>query len=368
MIKHEFDACLVSASMIGQLRDIKFTKDIIVIAVDDNLDFVPEYNYWSKLPEPKDFAFFRELADCNPDKIIVLIIPGDHWNSQYFEQHKNIRVINWYPFNENDTYATIAPVEKNFNSNVTGICLSRQMRSHRYALISYLLGKNYDNFFHISAMHLYKQLEKIPSNDLLDHLDWQFDPEHDTVKQIMCLGFKKLYSKHTTTNCFQKPTVEAYPMSANGSTVLKFDNKTNFDNNLRPLYANSFVELVNCRLYSEPTVSIDEKYINTIYARNFPVFLGSNCSVQILRESGLDMFDDIVDHTYDTIQNPIDRLVSAVESNYHLISNPEQTKKLWLENQHRFDKNIEFAKNTLYKYYDNISMQRWKEIMSDLLH
>jgi hypothetical protein len=362
----DFDAVYVHTSTIGQLEKINFSSNVVIIAVDDNLEFVPPYDHWKQFPKPKDFAYFDKFCSDNPEKLLVLVIPGDHWEPRHFKHQQNIRVVNWYPFNENDTYPAIVPVEKNLDSTKIGISLSRQMRRHRYALISYLLGKNYDEFCHISAMHLYKQLEKNHSNNIMDHLDWEFDPCHDEFKNTIIKGFQKI---HTMYHCghFQKPKIEAYPLESNESTVINFDNKTNFETQLRPLYQNSFVEFVGCRLYSEPTISVDEKYVNTIYGRNFPVLLGSRHTVKLLRESGLDLFDDIVDHSYDNIENPIDRMVSAVDSNIKLILQPESTRKLWVDNRDRFNKNIDFARKKLYDYFENISLQRWKDIMSDVI-
>jgi hypothetical protein len=67
---------------------------------------------------------------------------------------------------------------------------------------------------------------------------------------------------------------------------------------------------------------------------------------------GMDMFDDIIDHSYDNIADPADRLYRAVHDNMDLLTNLEKTKELWLTNRDRFINNVDFAKKTLYNFYN----------------
>jgi hypothetical protein len=60
-----------------------------------------------------------------------------------------------------------------------------------------LYGMRLDEHIHISAMHLHKQLDKINNNDILDHLSWCFDKNHNQIKEYMSNGFSKLYQLST---------------------------------------------------------------------------------------------------------------------------------------------------------------------------
>jgi hypothetical protein len=63
------------------------------------------------------------------------------------------------------------------------------------------------------------------------------------------------------------------------------------------------------------------------------------------------MFDDVVDHSYDTVDNPIDRMYQAVNGNSKLLTTA--TLDLWNSNEQRFIDNVEFAKIGMYKFYKN---------------
>jgi hypothetical protein len=366
-IKFPFDAIYLSPSNWHSIYKINFTEKIVIIGLDDNLDFDPEYNYWNGTQVPKKFKFFSELAKNNPNKTIVLILEGNFWSAKHFEPLSNIRVINWHPLQENDTYPTIVPVNKNFDSTKIGIALNRQMRQHRMALLSFLYGLNLDQYCHITAVHLYKQLNKFDSDDFLTHNDWHFDRVHDQAKHHMQIGFQKVVKLFRDQKTFQKPAEDIYPVFDGTDTVVEFNNKNNFEKNLRPLYTNSFVEFISCRLYSEPTISIDEKYVNNIYGRNLPIIIGSQGTVEFYRSSGLDLFDDIVDHSYDLIANPIDRLVCAISANQHLLTNYADTKNVWKTCEERFNKNIAFTQKNLYNWSEGLTLKDCNLQISDLI-
>jgi hypothetical protein len=87
--------------------------------------------------------------------------------------------------------------------------------------------------------------------------------------------------------------------------------------------------------------------------------------VAFLRSMGMDMFDDIIDHSYDSIENPIDRLYTAITSNIELLTNNQKTKQLWQSNQHRFINNVAFAKNMLYNFYSLRAEENMLKIVND---
>jgi hypothetical protein len=57
---------------------------------------------------------------------------------------------------------------------------------------------------------------------------------------------------------------------------------------------------------------------------------------------GFDMFDDIVDHSYDLEEDPVKRVVTAIDNNYVLMHNRDLAKQKWQECLPRFEKNWEF--------------------------
>jgi len=58
---------------------------------------------------------------------------------------------------------------------------------------------------------------------------------------------------------------------------------------------------------------------------------------------GIDMFDDVIDHSYDIIEDPALRINSAIDLNLDILTS-SNVIELWKENKYRIDKNIAFVK------------------------
>lgn len=371
-INRPHDVILTPASLtIGWHRVLEtpLETDLLLIGVTDNLEYDQDYDWWDPVPqEPREFKFLREMHLRNPGVTIIALVTGSHYPADYFYPLP-IHLVDWAAIQENDVYPLLHPVVKDFDSAIIGINLNRQMRQHRLALISYLFGLELDRRCQITAFHVYKQLSKMPSRDFLDHNSWQFEERHESAKQCLMVGWHRIATDFAERDLFAKPRrdQEAYPMMPDESTPIVYDNFTNFETNLRPLYEKSFVEIVSCNRYVEPTVSIDEKMINSIYARNFPVVVGSRGTVAWYRSFGIDMFDDVVDHGYDTIENPIDRLCAAVDLNRHLLENADTTKSLWKQMESRFNQRVEHAKTELYENFRKMTLHSCNQVISAVL-
>jgi hypothetical protein len=179
-------------------------------------------------------------------------------------------------------------------------------------------------------------------NNLIEYTKWQFTKDQSNIKILMNNGFNILKSSELSLN----DNKEIYTTGPN-------DNVTNFENVLSEYYKNTFVEIISETSYTEKAYLLTEKTLNSIYGCNFPILLCGQGSVKFLRDMGLDVFDDIVDHSYDSIENPVDRLYRAITDNIELLINSNKTKQLWKDNQNRFLANIAFVKNDIYKYYTN---------------
>jgi hypothetical protein len=58
---------------------------------------------------------------------------------------------------------------------------------------------------------------------------------------------------------------------------------------------------------------VTEKTIKAIAMRQIPVFNTIQYHVRLMRAMGLDMFDDVVDHSYDEIEDPLERIQAVAD-------------------------------------------------------
>lgn len=325
------------------LDNIKIDKPLVIIGIKDLLDGASEFNYWQQsqqvIPEK-----ISSTVKKHPRTQFILFTSLENLHLELDES--NLHVIPWGGdlVNQESAYRNLLPVlDKNFNSDRTFISLNRTRRDHRIVALSYLLSQGYDKFGHITYLSNKSNLKKIPLT-FLDRIGWEFDqPRHDDIRSKMINGYNLLMR----LNVDDQDEYEIY----NYYGLMANDNATNFNSRLRSKYQNSFVEIVSESSFCAPGFGITEKTANSFFAYNFPIFLGGNGLVQHLRDIGLDLFDGIIDHSYDTISNPFDRIVTALDDNQRLLTDTTYVKQIWSQCQPRFELNYKKIR-TVYDWYD----------------
>jgi hypothetical protein len=136
---------------------------------------------------------------------------------------------------------------------------------------------------------------------------------------------------------------------------------TEFENN--ETYENSYVNITTESNYEQykNTVHISEKSYKPFYFYQIPIFLASKHHIKTLREKyKFDMFDDIINHSYDEVEDNRERLKMIFDEIKRIHENKEQIINFFNSNQERFEENkkktIELLKlvNDDYLFYKNL--------------
>jgi hypothetical protein len=322
----------------GFLNKTKFTKPNVILGIKDLLDQWEDHNWWHAQAQP-GIKLLDQLANLHSDKNFIIFTSLENIRLEKITS-PNIQFIPWGGdiVNQADRYQKVIPVlNKNLNSDKTYISLNRNRRDHRLVTLSYLFGKEYNQNGYIT--YLAQQIDTQNFDNLLDCLPWEFEERHDDARTAMLDGYSKFYNN--------KSLLADDYLIYNQTN----DNVTNFNQSLRAKYQNSFVEIITESSFSAPSFMITEKTLNSVYGCNFPILLSGLGAVAHLRDVGFDVFDDIVDNSYDLIANPFDRIITAIEANKQLLMDSEYVKKLWLQNKNRFENNIAIAQTTMYDWY-----------------
>jgi len=337
------DKCDYAYIFTGDFQKIKnqqFKTDLVLIAVRDHFHAYKEHPGYFNSEQ-----LLIETAKNNPDKLFVLFL--EYFSLDHVAKLTaipNIKIILWYGnlTDDLDCYRKVEPVRnKNFKTLFPAVCLNRYPRPHRLVLLSYLYGQDLENNTHLSFLKLHDKITA--DTKLLDLVDWEFANGTENVQQIINLGFKKIFAdRNKLAN-----NEQTYPTVPGTEIVAYYSNAQNFQTYLRHTYSNSLIEFVSESLYEKEYGSITEKYLNNIYGYNFPIIIAVPGAVKFLRSLGFDMFDDVVDHSYDDIDDDLKRIESAVQSNMHLIKDKNLLIDHWKKSLPRFDKNLEFVKNHL---------------------
>jgi len=332
------------------LQNTSCKSSTIFLGIKDMLDSWTEFDWWNNQQQVGSISI-QEFARRHPNQRIVLFTSLERLEQEINEP--NVHIIPWGGdwLNQRTEYSVLEPVlDKNFNSDRTYINLNRNARSHRVVILSYLLGQGYDT---TGVLTYLKNPLKMPDT-FLKSIGWQFDiPRHSIIRELILKGFDRL----CTTNDYY----EIYEKYGQNHT----DNAGNFENKLRSMYQNSFVEIVSETSFTTPSFILSEKTAHVFYGCNFPIILNGCGSVQHLRELGLDMFDDVVDHSYDTIANPFDRIVAAIELNRTLLLDTEHAKSQWKRCRQRFINNVDTIRN-IYSWYENRTRTKLTSVIEQM--
>jgi hypothetical protein len=332
------------------LTRTRFSKTTVILGIKDLLDMWKDYDFWQDSSQA-GIRLLDETAGQYPELNFVIFTSLENINLELIAS-PNILFIPWGGdiVNQADAYQNLKPVvDKNFDSKKTFISLNRNRRAHRLVLLSYLFGQGYDQSGKIS--YLGQQIDVQKFDNLLDCIPWQFEPRHDHARAAMLEGYTKFYNNKDLL----VDDYVIYDESTNNNT-------SNFERRLRSHYRDSFVELVTESSFCPPSFMLTEKTLNSIYGCNFPILFSGVGAVDHLRGIGFDMFDDIVDHNYDLIANPFDRIIAAIDSNQRLLLDSDHVKQLWLANRHRFDQNINCAQTAMYNWYRNRTVTKFNNI------
>ena len=191
-------------------------------------------------------------------------------------------------------------------------------RIHRRLLLEEIKRLNLKNYTHSLAWQ-YNDVNDIPVTD------FRFGPEKQLGQSIKNGNFKN---------------AETYDL------LLK-----------KTVFEPSCISIITEPCYYEREAMVTEKTFMAMMGGTIPIWFGGWKNAQSLKKYGFDVFDDIVDHSYDTLEDPHERCVQALERNLHLFDDIESLKTILEKNRSRLQHNVDLLmKNTfLKKCFDIIS-------------
>ena len=338
---------------------IDMTNDIMRVAQDRNIEFSAYYhpfgvlwkeacNEWEgrnhlmfHCDQVRYSDEFLDFVRSHPEmKVIVFSCQYLPDSSQGLE---NLRIIHWGSdyLLQKEEYQNINMIEKSFAASYHWISLNHNLKLARWMAALYLKGLGLDTSGWLSI--------NIPTDDWRTHCRqcWSLLPDDDSrYGSIFEIGTER--GKEHTIN----PPSQIYT-TTNG-------NAENLDLRLRLMYANSAVEIVNESTFDfKFGIHMTEKFINSVYGMNLPIILGQLGIVEYCRNLGFDMFDDVVDNSYDVISRPIERLTAAIDRNRKLLEVRDFAIAAWHRCQPRLQANYELAR---YRLHDQV----YNRVMSEV--
>lgn len=322
-----------------KIQSIVSKTDTVVLFVKDHFRVSTE-NSWV-IDKPELSEYFSNMCSFYPNKRFILVTSLENLDQEINVPNCTIIPMGGDITNQIKRFSEYAVVDKKQKTSKHAISLNRGVRNHRTYLVSLLYGLGLDQYTNIS----YLGAMSTNSTELRHLLNYDFssDPNHNLVQQ----GFDQ-FLKHPK----DFDSEEIY------SKTTANDNIYNFNMSLREKYKRSFLEFVTETNYNERSFNVTEKLSHSVFGYNIPIIVSSPRYVEFLRSAGFDVFDDIVDHSYDLDTDKVSRLYNLVVDNLELITTSKLIE-MFEQNKPRLERNCDVLLNHLPKFYYN---RFWEKI------
>lgn len=141
-------------------------------------------------------------------------------------------------------------------------------------------------------------------------------------------------------------TVEDEELTSSNGRLLKKSVHEIFVNCLYDqLYKNSATSLITEPNFFEKGTLLTEKTAMAVYSGHFMIWLGGWKAAESMKNLGLDIFDDVIDHSYQYIEHPGKRVVEAITRNLDFLQDIEKQQQTRLRFKDRLIENFEFLRN-----------------------
>lgn len=134
---------------------------------------------------------------------------------------------------------------------------------------------------------------------------------------------------------------------------LQYGHVTNSENYQQFLQQNVFepslVSLITEPAFRERETIVTEKTIMALLGGTLPIWVGGWRIAGYMQSLGFDVFNDVVDHSYQDLADPWDRCYHAVARNLILLQDPDQAQTFFQNNQHRFQHNLDLVRQNVFQ-------------------
>jgi len=275
---------------------------------------------------------------------------------------------------QNKQYKNFDDVEKEPSEQRHWISTSLGIRPHRIYAASLLKGLGFDETGDLRIKTVSRSGKKSPlvsealaqgNGNAPDNTptlplyvkdNWKLSKEIENISPESNKGYEKLIQrKWWGSSLFLFSHYMALGFNQN-------NNAANFDKNLRHLYKDKTLEVVNETSHGYEPVFITEKFINAVIGLNLVIMNGPAGTVKLLEDLGWNSCRHVVNHDYDDITDPIMRCEQAIRLNARLFSDPTYCNKLWQDNLNILHDNSKWARDHLYNQILKNCEQQFKEI------
>jgi hypothetical protein len=340
------------------------------VTEDDTFYYIINYGRDLKDVIYDTFILSDEAIDCCKDKNLkILFINFHEVNNNEFEVLQQFnKYISDFSLNETNFYYINNNTKLKEYINILNTKINVYTSTFIFELIASKLNRNESVFkpnkeFLFSChnratrKHRIETLCFLKKYNILKNTDWTYvDPElrikdfqpgnltgyftfvADEINYFKEIGLK--YSKYEThkTNWLE---IES------GAKII--------DKISEECFTNCYINIITETFFDSPEIHASEKSFRAFYFMQLPIFVATYGHVQYLRKRfGFDMFDDLIDHSYDLEKDSQKRMKMVFEEIKRLNDNKTSVISFYKKNKDRFKKNLDLFQE-VYKKEETIN-------------
>jgi hypothetical protein len=130
-----------------------------------------------------------------------------------------------------------------------------------------------------------------------------------------------------------------------GVTNYGKNNQTNFNFLYDKLFKNSATSIITEPCFFEKGNMLTEKTLMSIYSGHFMIWPGAWKLPETAEKLGIDVFNDIIDHSYQYIEHPGERVMQAFLKNKEFLNDMALQQKTKNQNLKRLQNNLNLVRN-----------------------
>ena len=216
----------------------------------------------------------------------------------------------------------------------------------------------------LSRRHRIETLCFLKNNDILKNTDWSLIDNSRTLFEEINIGDLTGYFSFVADEIefFKNTGLKYSKFEIDKTDLLQMDGGHVININTAACFINCYVNIITETNFYLSEIHASEKSFRAFYFMQLPIFVATHGHVEYLRKQfGFDMFDDLIDHSYDLEEDSQKRIKKVFEEIKRLNDNKKSVISFYKNNKDRFEKNLDLFQK-LYK--KNETMKFFKELLN----
>jgi hypothetical protein len=135
---------------------------------------------------------------------------------------------------------------------------------------------------------------------------------------------------------------------------------------LNHIVSNSAISIITESVWTQHATTFTEKTLYSVLGMTFPIWVGGVNSATCWKNKGFDIFDDVIDHSYQNLPTLLERCFYAFYLNKDILTDFEKVSTLRKQKLGRLINNRNLLTSGTFKKYNQAVVQQWPKDLQEL--